>query len=189
MLVSFSFYDVLKIPDIARVASNQFELLKREMDSVVAPYLFILGGNIDSGIKIQACKHRTSDLKDVVGYRYVLLERADKEWMSSPYCSMDARIHAQKDPELASDMVRMSAQGGNDSSFRAMCVGAMGKEGTTRNLKNDESETWQEDLQHIIVLQEIQKEVRSYMHQDEYTIEPTEYTFNNEANNEGENNE
>lgn len=167
MLVSFSFYDVLKIPEIAAIADSQFDLLPHSMDSVVAPWLFVLGYDIDKGIKIQACQHRTVDLKTVCGFRYVGLERNDKEWLANKNCSMSARIHSQEDPHLASDMVRMSLQGTTESKFIAMCVGAGGKDGTTRVVKSDEDENWQENLSVIRALRDIQKNVRGYIHVDE----------------------
>ena len=168
MLVYFSFYDVLKIKEIAEVCDNQFDLLKREMDNVVAPYLFRLGGFIDSGLKIQACKHRTMDLQVVTGYRYVLTERYDAEWKANKNFSMSARINSQNDNELASDMVRSSAEGMGEKGFKRMCEGAIGKEGTTRTVvKKDESETWEEDRSTIAALQDIQKEIRGFLHPDE----------------------
>jgi len=168
MLVYFSFYDVLKIPEIAAIADNPFDLLPREMDELVAPMLWRLGADIDrGGLKIQACVHRTIDLKVVTGYRYVCTERYDKEWRNNKNFSMSARINFQTDTELASDMVRASAEGMGESGFRAMAMASMGKEGTTRNTRKDESETWEEDRGTIAALQEIQKGVRGYLHPDE----------------------
>jgi len=167
MLVYFSFYDVLKIKEIAAVADNPFDLLPREVDNLVAPYLFKLGGFIDNGLKIQACVHRTIDLKVVTGYRYVCTERYDKEWRNNKNFSMSARINSQTDTELASDMVRISVEGMGESGFRAMAMASMGKEGATRNTRKDESETWEEDRSTIVALQEIQKGVRGYLHPDE----------------------
>lgn len=191
MLVSFSFVDVLKIPEIAKIADSPFDLLRREMDNIVAPYLFLLGANIDHGLKIQACRHRTVDLKSVVSYRYVCLERSDKEWLADPRCSMSARIHAQKDPELASDMVRMSAEGMGESGFRAMCMANFGKEGTTRSTKKDEEEGWEDDYRTMAVLRSIQEDVRGWLHPDEDMIISDDLVTNiiNFNNEEGETNE
>lgn len=165
MLVRFSFYDIVKIPEFSDC--TVFDLLPREMDSVVAPWLFLLGYDIDKGIRIQASKHRTVNKKDVVGYSYVGLERNDKEWLSNKNCSMSARIHSQKDPHLASDMVKMSMEGTTESKFIAMCIGAGGKDGTTRVVKSDEDENWQENLSVIRALRDIQKSVRGVLHPDE----------------------
>lgn len=165
MLVGFSFYDILKIKEFEGL--SQFDLLKREMDDVVAPYLFRIGGNIDKGIKIQACVHRTVDLQTVTGYRYVLLERNDKEWLANRNCSMSARIHAQTDPELASDMVRMSMQGTSESKFIEMCAKVAGKDGTVGSMKKDEDENWEENRSTMLALRSIQKDIRGYIHVDE----------------------
>ena len=167
MLVSFSFHDVLRIPEIAAIADNQFDLLKHEMDSVVAPYLFKIGMNIDRGIRIQACVHRTVDLQTVCGYRYVGLERNDKEWLSNRNCSMSARIHSQEDPYLANDMVRMSMQGTSESKFIEMCAMASGMEGTVRTIKKIEVDDWQDNATTMRTLMEIQRSVRTYIHPDE----------------------
>lgn len=167
MLVYFSFYDVLKIPEIAAIADNPFDLLQPKMDDIVAPYLFKLGAFVDHGLKIQACVHRTLDLKVVTGYRYVCTERYDNEWKANRNFSMSARINSQTDNELASDMVRSSAEGMGESGFRAMCMANYKAEGTTRSMKKDESETWEEDRSTIAALQDIQKGIRGYLHPDE----------------------
>lgn len=165
MLVRFSFIDILRIPEFSHL--NQFDLLKHEMDSVVAPYLFHLGANIDKGIRVQACIHRSVDLSVLLGYTYVCLERSDKEWLADPRCSMSARIHNQPDRELQNDMVRMSVQSSGERGFKEMCVAAIGKDGTTRSMKKDESDTWQDDLNTLRILRDIQKEVRGYLHPDD----------------------
>ena len=167
MLVSFSFYDVLRIPEIAAIAETQFDLLPHHMDSIVAPYLFRLGGDIDRGLKIQACRHRMINLQSVVGFRYVMLERSDKEWLKDRNCSMSARIHSQEDPYLASDMVRMSMEGTSEGKFIAMCAACIGKDGTVGVVKKEESEDWQEDVSMMRTLMEIQRSVRTYIHPDE----------------------
>ena len=167
MLVYFSFNDVLKIPEIAEIANNTFDLLPRKMDSVVAPYLWKLGADIDKGIRIQPCVHRTINLEVVTNYRYVCLERSDKEWLSNRNCSMSARIHSQTDNELASDMVRMSMEGTSEGKFIAMCAAVAGESGTTLNVKEDWSETYEEDKDMIHALQKIQEDIRGKLHSDE----------------------
>lgn len=167
MLVYFSFLDILKIKEISAIAESQFDLLQPKMDNIVAPYIFKLGGFVDNGLKIQACVHRTIDLKIVTGYRYVCTERYDKEWKANRNFSMSARINSQTDNELASDMVRSSAEGMGESGFRAMCMASFKAEGTTRSVKKDESETWEEDRSTIAALQDIQKGIRGFLHPDE----------------------
>ena len=167
MLVYFSFYDVLKIKEIAEVCDNQFDLLPRSMDNVVAPYLYVLGMDIDKGIRVQCCAHRTIALERVISYRYAGLERSDKEWLANRNCSMSARIHSQKDNELASDMVRMSMEGTSEGKFIAMCAAVSGDSGTTKSLKDKWSETYEEDSNTIKILQDIQRDVRGSLHTDE----------------------
>jgi len=167
VLVYFSFLDILKIPEISTIAESQFDLLQPKMDNIVAPYIFKLGGFVDNGLKLQACVHRTIDLKIVTGYRYVCTERYDKEWKANRNFSMSARINSQTDNELANDMVRSSAEGMGESGFRAMCMASFKAEGTTRSVKKDESETWEEDRSTIAALQDIQKGIRGFLHPDE----------------------
>lgn len=170
MLAYFSFVDILKIPEINAIAKTPFDLLPRSMDSVVAPYLFKLGMDIDKGIRVQCCVHRTIDLQRVISYRYVGLERSDKEWLANRNCSMSARIHSQTDNELASDMVRMSMEGTSEGKFIAMCASVAGADGTTRSVKETFSETWEEDYIIMQALRDIQKQVRGYLHADEDVI-------------------
>ncbi len=180
MLVRFSFYDMIKIPEFS--CYTAFELLDRRMDAQVAPFLWKLGANVDKGIRIQASRHRTVDLQSVVGYSYVCLERSDGEWLKDKNCSMSSRIHSQKDNELASDMVRMSMQGTSESKFIAMCIGAGGSEGTTRVVKKDEEPSWQDDLALMRTLRDIQKDVRGFIHPDEQMIDNEDDVFVDVAN-------
>ena len=93
MLKRVSFLDILKVPEFSHL--NQFDLLPRNVDSDVAPILWVIGLDIDRGIRVQASQHRTVDKKIVVGYSYVGLERSDPEWLANRNCSMSARIHSQ----------------------------------------------------------------------------------------------
>lgn len=165
MIKRVSFLDILKVPSFSHL--TQFDLLPHSMDSEVAPILWRLGFDIDKGIRIQACVHRTVDLQTVVGFSYVCLERADEEWLANKNCSMSARIHSQEDPWLAADLVRMSMEGTSEGKFIAMCVGAGGKDGTTRVVKSDEDENWQENLSVIRTLRDIQRNIRGALHPDE----------------------
>lgn len=168
MLKRVSFLDILKVPQFSHL--TQFDLLPRRMDNEVAPLLWRLGFDIDKGIRIQACVHRTIDLQTVTGYSYVCLERADDEWLANKNCSMSARIHSQEDPWLAADLVRMSMEGTSEGKFIAMCAQAAGADGTTRSVKETFSETWEEDYSVMQALRDIQKQVRGYLHADEDVI-------------------
>lgn len=179
MLAYFSFVDVLNIPEIKEIASNPFDLLPRKMDNVVAPYLWKLGMDVDRGIKVQACRHRIVDLKPVVSYRYVGLERSDKEWLANRNCSMSARIQAQEDKEVASDMVRMSLEGIGEKGFRSMCEKASGQEGTTRTIKKEEEDDWQDNVSVMRALRDIQIAVRGNLHPDEEMFESREEAESN----------
>lgn len=177
MLKYFSALDILKIPEFNEL--TVFDLIHKENDERISILLYHCGADIDKGVKIQACNHRTLDHKIVTSYRYVFLERSDKEWLSNPNCSMSARIHSQEDKWLAADMVRASAEGINGEGFRAMCVGAIGRDGTTKAPQQLITEDWQEDRLAMLALRNIQADIRGYIHPDEdmFAEEKDKYTI------------
>ena len=124
MITGISFSDVLKIPEFNGL--NQFDLLPRKMDSRVLPYLYLMGADVDKVYSVQACLHRPiGSTKPIMGYRYSLMERTDREWVTSRAASLAALIASQTDNELKSDLIRMSSQGMNWDNMRAQALSEM----------------------------------------------------------------
>jgi len=165
MLVRFSFYDVIKIPEFS--SYSMFDMLNPKMDNLISPFLWKLGADVDKGIRVQAVRHRTIDLKSIVGYSYVCLERSDKEWLANRNCSMSAFIHNQTDEELKSSLIRMSMEGSTEGKFIANCMATYGKEDSPANIRKETCDTMELDISTMLTLREKQKEVRGYLHPDE----------------------
>lgn len=168
MIVGISFYDVVKLPEFSKLSI--FDLLRPEMDSKVAPYLWEIGADIDKPVKVQACQHRTLDGAVRIGYRYVYPERTDYAWTRSSGCSMAGRIAAQKDKHLASDMVRLSTQGTSWSSYQLMVIRAAGQEGMTYDEKQQQNEEVEASTGMMHKLREIQISIRGHLSIDEDTL-------------------
>ena len=175
MIRGISFYDVLSIPEFSHM--KHFDLLPTTMDSKVSPYLFKLGIDTSHVILIQACKHRKDDGQVVLGYRYVGRERTDKPWLNCVHSTMAARIDSQKDKHLAAEMLRMSKEGQDWRSFKAMAIASAKAEDITaaqrHGLEEEKPEpSYREDISEIQSLMEVQRAVRGYIHPDEDTLNP-----------------
>jgi hypothetical protein len=171
MIVGYSFKDVLRIPTFQGL--TQFDLLQPKMDSEVLPHLFHVGADIDRPFSIQACKHRTTLSKvPVVGYRYAFFERMDWEWTRSKYCSMAALIHSQTDKTLAADMVMMSKEGLDWTTFEKHAIALERKKnGGVLEIEEVESEdSYSEDVQMMKSLRDVQLSVRGGLSADEDMI-------------------
>ena len=163
---SVSFYDIVKLKEFCHL--RPIDLLHPSMDNDVFPYLFKLGGDIDKPVSVQACKHKDVDGETHLGYRYVLYERTDKEWLASGHAQVEARIAACSDPHLAADLYICSKQGIGESGFKNMCSGVGGKDGTTKrdiNLMLDKD--WKLTQNTIRVLQAVQEEIRGVLSDNE----------------------
>ncbi len=166
MIIGVSFSDILKLKEF--YGMSEFDLLPRKMDNDVFPYLFKLGSDIDKPVSVQACLHRNVDDQQILGYRYVSYERTDKEWLESGRCSIGARIAACTDPHLAADLYVYSKQGIGESGFKNMCVGVMGKTGTTRkDLNMMMNKDWQLTQSQIQALQDVQRNIRGELSDNE----------------------
>ena len=174
MIRRISFYDVLSLDEFSGL--TQFDLLKRSMDYKVAPYLFKMGADVDQTILVQACRHRTLDGEDKLGYTYVAMERTDKNWLDSPFSTMAARVHSQTDKELSSDMLKMSKEGMDFSRFKQMALAAATKAELALARERREEfipvETYGDDLSEISALQTILAHVRGGLHPDEDMVNP-----------------
>lgn len=75
--------------------------------------LFELGVDIDEQIDTQDCLHRPLTSGNVVKYgtRWVGVERSDKEWMESEWCTREnkLRVMGRKDPEFVRDLEKMGS--------------------------------------------------------------------------------
>lgn len=174
MIKRVSFSDVLSLA--AFKGCNHFDLLPRKMDSEVAPYLFKMGINIDTQVLVQACRHRTLEGKEHLGYTYVGMERTDKQWLDSRFSTMSARIASQTDKELASDMIKASRQGFNYEQFKKMALLAATPEELRLARERREPlvplDSYEKDLAAIKALQSVQEAVRGPLHPDEDMINP-----------------
>lgn len=176
MIQGISFYDVLTIPEFSGL--KMFDLLPTQMDSKVAPYLYKLGIDVNHVVLIQACKHRRDNGEVVLGYRYVGRERTDKSWLNCIHSSMAARIDSQKDKHLAADMLKMSKEGQDWRSFKAMAIAVAADAGELEYVQKHGFEeekpepTYKEDLSEIQTLMELQRAVRGGLHPDENTLNP-----------------
>ena len=106
MIKMFSAEDVLSLPQFE--GYNVFELIKKENDQVVADLLYPVGADNKKDVEVYPCRHRKVDGTTTVNYVYVFFERTDKEWLSSAYSTMSARIDAVKDGALKAELLRMS---------------------------------------------------------------------------------
>jgi hypothetical protein len=66
-----------------------------------------LGGDTSRGIEVQeGLQHRNKFNEVVTCDRYVMLERTDKAWITSEWCSFDNKME-NSDPEVVKDIVKM----------------------------------------------------------------------------------
>lgn len=168
-----SFTDLLLVPKLK--SYTYFDLLKKDIEEEILPFLFELGIDTNKKIVVQACQHRNLQNKVVVNYRFMGYERIDKQWIDSPYATMIGRIGAQKDHDLALDMRNMSAEGMSFSDFSLMALEEVKK----RKGKKDEdlldySKEYGEEclsiLQQMKTLQDIQISVRGPLDEEEDLI-------------------
>lgn len=151
MIKLFSVYDILSLPQFSH--HSQFTLVEKENDSAIGEALFPVGLDNNKDIEVFACKHRRVDGSMAVGYVYSGFERKDKEWMDSPYCSMDARIDAQKDGDLKAELIRLSHTSGI-MQFKE------DETAITKYMREITVETYEEDRSIINALNDILENIR-----------------------------
>ena len=132
-----SFSDMLTFPYFEGVTEDM--LLQPHMDKHVAPYLHLLGGDIDYPYEIIASQHRNLNNRIVIGYRYILETRTDYNFIHSTLCETIDRISAAayKDPSLAIEMASLMGQSVDFNCFHE--AGVVVEDGST-NLPQDQLE-------------------------------------------------
>lgn len=168
-----SFTDLLLVPKLKDY--TYFDLLKKDLEGEIFPYLFEFGIDTNKKIVVQACQHRNLQNKVVVNYRFMGYERIDKQWIDSPYSSMIGRIGAQSDQDLALDMRNMSAEGMSFSDFSLMALEEVSKRKAKKyedllDYSKEYGEECLDILKQMKTLQEIQISVRGPLDEEEDLI-------------------
>lgn len=157
-----SFLDILSLDRFK--GYTIFDLLKPEMDDVVASYTYQLGADIKRPMVVQACKHRKLNKEPVISYCYVYYERSDKEWIKNSCATLEALIDSQEDLSLREELRRLSAQGGIYDTFIA-------KARDVKDSENGDNEpSYKDDLKTIQVLQDILQKVRGHVVVNDYEL-------------------
>lgn len=159
-----SFVDVLALPQFQGMRES--DLLSRKLDDKVLELFHPVGVDKSKGVCIQASKHRTNSGKIVVNWRYVFMERMDKEWLHSSRSSLEARISSTKDKGLRGELMQMAGILNRVSTdgIAAACEGelAIRQKGAKQRIvpQKDFDEDMQVVTKQILALQAIQKSVR-----------------------------
>lgn len=167
MIRLLSFKSLLKIPEVKERVVNEIGLLSREHDQWIKDYLYALGMQVSRDerkpTEIQVGKHRDLDGNINVGYFYLGMERRDREWRESKYCTLSAYIEGNSDGELKSDMYNASREGIGAAGFEAMCLNAIGDSMSNRKEPEENEKDYEQTLAYINQLRDIQLHVRGYI--------------------------
>ncbi len=160
---SVSLVDLKKAVPFVRQMTIE-EILDRNTDSVLQPFLHEMGMNINREIEWQACKHRTFDGEAVLDFRVVGYERTDPAWLCSKYSTMEALIFSQKDDELRSDLIRASSEGVGEKDIQNYVMNTYSLKNVQRSSKKEMIE---EDFEQMSVIIEAMRskieEVRGFV--------------------------
>lgn len=109
-------YRTISLFDIAFTYPEIFKGIreenKDEFDARLNKILFYLGLDINSDeFTEKVVYHRPLTRKSKEPYLGVVFtsrERSDKEWLKSPYCSLDQKLYCSKDISMSKELSRIS---------------------------------------------------------------------------------
>lgn len=130
MIKAVSFFDLLALPEW-NISIE--EMLDKDTDEKVFPFLRVAGIDTDEDVFVQACVHRRLNKEKVVGFRYVGYERRDKEWRDSGNQSLEARIRHNYDLELRRELFKLSREGIGEQGFIDMAANSFGVRSAVSN--------------------------------------------------------
>lgn len=154
MLYQISRKDLLEIPQFSNLTLDQ--LLSTETDAILLDLFEDEGVDKTQGVFVQACKHRNSKREIVLDYRWLMIERTDKEWTSNPKSSLESRVYGKK------DLIKELNNLGNSLGVENF---ATDKWEVLDYVEVEEDE--QETIVRIMELHDKQREIRGYIRGDE----------------------
>ena len=165
MIVYASFRDIAQHPRFKGM--HELELLHPNNDEAVKEVLWECGGDKHAPMAVQACIHRSNhDKKVAVGYRYVMHERGDEEWLNSGKASLECRIVKGKKTVFQKELMFLSGVGKRLSTDGSGQVLSSLRQNGYLMTKREREECAKSTAE-IIALQKVQEVVRGKLSADE----------------------
>lgn len=103
---TISVTDLKRIPELAHLRMVDF--IDPKNDALIAPFLKILGFDLDYPIEYLARQHRNLEGKVVIAYMIAGEVECNERFLSSPFCTMEDKIivAGYTDMSLANEMAR-----------------------------------------------------------------------------------
>lgn len=108
---SYSVTDLQLIPDLSHL--RMIDFINPENDKLIAPYLKMLGYDLDYPIEWVPSQHRNMQGKVVIAYRIVGETECNESFLSGPFATSEDRMIARgyQDLTLANDMAKQMTTG------------------------------------------------------------------------------